>query len=141
MSETDQIETIMNVVNGYLEMLHADLRDARISGDSELISELEGVVAQLEEASEFREEINDGIEQELSNGREDELNREISSINEEFIIERAEYFNNIVNCEDPFVSRKDSGMVIDEVGKLDVNSSGIISFIAGMMMYCFSEQI
>ncbi len=53
--EQSQTEVMMNIAEGYLEMLRGDLQDARADGDLELVSELEEVITQLEDVSRARE--------------------------------------------------------------------------------------
>lgn len=138
MSGEEQIQTstIMNIVDGYLEMLRADLRDARISGDLVLIAELEGVIRQLEGASEAREGINYGVEEELSNGREGQLNEEIDSINTEFRINREDYLDNIVASNIQVMNFLDEGdnMIVDYESELAIYPMGIVNLVTGMII-------
>lgn len=138
--EQSQTEVMMNVVEGYLEMLRGDLRDARLDGDLELISDLERVILQLENVSRAREAMDSGIEQVLSSGGEGRLNAEINSINEEFNSERREYPNNVSTAETSLDLGEGNNMIVEYAENSVGYPSRILSFVTGAV-HSFLEQI
>lgn len=127
-------EILMNVAEGYLEMLQKDLRDARESVDLDLAFELEEVISQLENTLEAREEVDLGVERFLNEGG-GQLNEVISLLNEEYTRERRDYLDYLVATNIQFMESLGgvNNMVIDPESGLAIYSLGMVSLVTGAM--------